>query len=146
MQEGNSLTLDQVIKFAGGNNITADLEPSPNTTDVSAEWLIEKNPEVIIFVYSSDLLGYTINDYSAVMKLANDIKKDPVLSKTDAVKNNRIYFTNISNLFRFSEAVYFAKWFYPDRFKDVNPDQLLKEYFEKWLGIPMKGIWVYPEK
>ncbi|QSZ28178.1 ABC transporter substrate-binding protein [Aceticella autotrophica] len=135
---------DQVIKFAGGNNIAADLKPSTSTQEVSAEWLIAKNPEVIIFVYSSDILGYTTKDNSAVMKLANDIKKDPVLSKTDAVKNNRIYFTNISNLFRFSEAVYFAKWMYPDRFKDVNPDQVLKEYFEKWLGIPMKGIWAYP--
>jgi iron complex transport system substrate-binding protein len=134
----------QVLKFTGGNNIAADLKPSSSMQNVSGEWLIAKNPEVIMFVYC-DKLGYTTNDNSDVTKLANDIKKDPVLNKTDAVKNNRIYFINISNLGSFSEAVYFAKWFYPDRFKDVNPDQVLKEYFEKWLGIPMKGIWAYPE-
>ncbi|AIS52807.1 ABC-type Fe3+-hydroxamate transport system, periplasmic component [Thermoanaerobacter kivui] len=135
---------DQVIKFISGNNIAADLKPSESSELVSGEWLLQKNPEVIVFVYCSEL-GYTTNDYSGVMKLIDNIKKDPVLSKTDAVKNNRIYFINISNLARFTESVYFAKRLYPDRFKDVNPSQILKEYFEKWLGIPMKGVWAYPE-
>lgn len=136
---------DQVIKFAGGNNAGSDLKPSPETPEVSAEWLLEKNPEAVVFVYSSDLLGYKTSDYSAVIEFARSIGKGPVLSKTNAAKNNRLYFINISGLSRFSEAIYFAKWFYPDRFKDVVPNQVLKEYFEKWLGVPFKGRWAYPE-
>jgi iron complex transport system substrate-binding protein len=41
-------------------------------------------------------------------------------------------------------ASYMAKWFYPDIFKDLDPEAINKKYFEKWLGVPYKGIWVYP--
>jgi iron complex transport system substrate-binding protein len=37
-----------------------------------------------------------------------------------------------------------AKWFYPEIFQDLNPDEINKEYCEKWLGVPYKGIWAYP--
>jgi len=27
----------------------------------------------------------------------------------------------------------------------LNPDGIHKKYFEKWLSIPYKGIWAYPQ-
>jgi iron complex transport system substrate-binding protein len=38
-----------------------------------------------------------------------------------------------------------AKWFYPERFKDLDPEVVHKEYFEEWLGVPYRGIWTYPQ-
>jgi len=42
-------------------------------------------------------------------------------------------------------ATYMAKWFYPERFKDLDSEVVHKEYFEEWLGVPYRGIWAYPQ-
>ncbi|WP_026558061.1 hypothetical protein [Brevibacillus sp. NSP2.1] len=39
-----------------------------------------------------------------------------------------------------------AKYLYPDKFQDIEPEQYAKEYFEKWLGVPYQGIWHYSFK
>jgi iron complex transport system substrate-binding protein len=44
----------------------------------------------------------------------------------------------------FIGASYMAKWFYPDIFKDLDPEAINKKYFEKRLGVPYTGIWAYP--
>jgi iron complex transport system substrate-binding protein len=39
---------------------------------------------------------------------------------------------------------FLAKYFYPDLFEDLQPEDILKEYFEDWQGIPYRGYYVYP--
>jgi len=40
---------------------------------------------------------------------------------------------------------YLAKAAYPDKFADIDPEKIHKEYFEKWLGVKYQGIWFYPQ-
>lgn len=136
---------DQVINLAGGVNLAKELPASPETPEVSGEWILSKNPEALVMVYTSDGLGYNTQDLNRVKELEKEVKKNPVLSKTLAVKKNGVYFLNISGLSRFVEVVYLAKWLYPEKFRDLTPEQILKEYFEQWLKVPFKGKWAYPE-
>lgn len=135
----------QAINLAGGINLAGELPASPETPEVSSEWVLRKNPEVLVMVYTSDGLGYTIEDLNRVKELDKMVKKSPILEKTKAVEKNRVYFLNISGLGRFGEVIYMAKWLHPEHFQDINPEQILTEYFEKWLKVSFKGKWAYPD-
>jgi iron complex transport system substrate-binding protein len=137
----------QAIEMAGGINVAHKIGGS--SQEVSPEWILQQNPEVLVFRdYSpNDYLGYTINDFANSEKLKEKAMNNNILSKTDAVKNDHIY--NLANDIFGSDksylgAFYLAKWFYPDLFKDLDPEKALKEYFEKWMDIPFQGKWAYP--
>lgn len=135
---------DQAINLAGGINLAGELPASLGNAEVSSEWVLSKNPEALVMVYTNGL-GYTTEDLNRVKELDKTVKMSPILGKTKAVEKNRVYFLNISGLSRFAEVIYMAKWLYPEHFQDINPEQILKEYYEKWLKVPFKGKWAYPE-
>jgi len=140
-----------VIELAGGYNIANDLHgPYPQ---VSPEWVLDKNPEVIIFpafadFAPTDLTGYHINSHENAKQFIEEARNRIELNGTDAVKNNRVYVLDghytESAVKNFIGAFYCAKWFYPELFKDLKPEEIHREYFEEWLGVPYKGIWAYP--
>lgn len=142
---GKGTALHQGIELAGGLNIAGELEGYPA---VSAEWVLQKNPQAAVFgVLEGKGLGYTATDTAAVTDMRNQVSKNSVLSKTEAGQKNRIYFLNTQLLGgskTYLGALYLARWLYPELFKEIEPDQVLQEYFEKWLGVPFKGIWAYP--
>jgi iron complex transport system substrate-binding protein len=39
---------------------------------------------------------------------------------------------------------YLAKWFYPEKFPDLDPEAIHKEYLERFQGLKYQGIFVYP--
>jgi iron complex transport system substrate-binding protein len=138
-------SVHQGLESAGGINVARDMKDYPQ---ISPEWILDKNPDIIVVgTYDKDVLGYTVKDNTNAAKLRDSAITNVVISKTNAGKNKKVYIIN-TKLFggckTYLGTLYFAKWMYPERFKDVNPDQVLKEYFEKWLGIPMKGVWAYP--
>jgi iron complex transport system substrate-binding protein len=34
-----------------------------------------------------------------------------------------------------------AKWFHPDRFRDLDPDRTLAEYFRRFQPVPLTGVY-----
>ncbi|AIS52812.1 periplasmic binding protein [Thermoanaerobacter kivui] len=143
---GQNTSVHQGLEAAGGINVARDMKDYPK---VNPEWVLEKNPDkIVLSAYEKDVLGYTVKDNTNVVKLRDSAITNPVISKTNAGKNKQVYIIEkhlLGGDKTYLGTLYLAKWFYPERFKDVNPNQVLKEYFEKWLGIPMKGIWAYPE-
>jgi len=138
-------SVHQGIELAGGINVAGALKDYPQ---VNPEWILQQNPDAIVLgTYSDEDLGYGANDYSNAGKLREKAIKSEVLSRTEAVKKGRVYVINTKLLGgdkTYIGALYLGKWFYPDRFKDINPDQVLKDYFEQWVGVPFKGKWAYP--
>ena len=41
-------------------------------------------------------------------------------------------------------AQYVAKQLYPDAFKDVNPQQNLRDFYDKWLPVKADGVFMLP--
>lgn len=134
----------QGIEMAGGINVAGELNEYPK---VSAEWVLSQPPGVLVITCYGKELGYEANDYAAAEKVKEQALKNEVISKTEAARNGRIYLlTNelLGGSRTFLGALYLGKWFYPERFKDVNPEQIYSEYFEKWLGATYKGKHAYP--
>lgn len=76
---GKYAIITAMIKAAGGQNITADMETSWGRA--SWEDIAIKNPEFLV------LLDY--QDGNGVTKLLNFLKQHPAMKETDAVKNER---------------------------------------------------------
>ncbi|MFZ7137747.1 MAG: ABC transporter substrate-binding protein [archaeon] len=136
----NQTNMGKILDDCGGVNIASN--SSVRYATLSAEYVIEQNPEVIIY----SLSGTTnLTDYQAAL---NELLTRPELQNVPAVKNNRVhvfyYYLGAGIRYPVGE-LYFAKWFYPDLFADIDPsavhEQLIRDYF----GEPLEGTYAYPE-
>jgi len=140
------------IDMAGGVNIFGDTSQGTFTTD--PEEVITRNPEVVLHLMSSDNVGWDVDNITAIREKRDEIISRPGFANIDAVKSGRVY-TLDSNIV--IDAIYpvgvcyFAKWFYPDYFEDLDPNAIHQEYLSKFLGIDYDlskhGAFVYhPEQ
>lgn len=117
--------------------------------EVDEEFVAEENPDVIIIGdWSDNWLGYTKNTTALARAMLENVLNDPALRNVNAVKEHHVYIMHYVMLGSFRSVIgayYLAKALYPNLMKGINPDQIQKEYFEKWLGVPYKGVWFYPE-
>lgn len=148
---GNESGLNRAISAAGGRNIASNL--SGSFLEVDPEWVLKENPQVIVMAETNTGLesftGYTKNDTNAAVHYLQEISNRTAINKTDAVKMNKIfvingYLTEVGTR-NFIGAYYLAKWFYPEKLKEIDPDAIHKEYFERWLRATYRGIWAYPK-
>ena len=140
--------LHDVITMAGGYNIAGNL-PGPYPF-VDSEWVLRENPEVIITAASGCSIpytGYTMDSYENAKRLIEETCNITGLKETDAVDKGRVYVIDgfcVEAVRGFIGVFYCARWFYPEQFDDLEPEEIHREYIEEWLGVPYKGTWVYP--
>jgi len=139
------------ITKAGGINIAADFEKE-KTIEVDGEWIAEKNPDIIVAdVLGGDYTGYSVSEADAInnmMEIRNKLINDPALKTTKAVKNGKVFIicTDLQGAGRRPAGfAYLAKFFHPELFKDLQPESILKEYYEKWQEVPNQGVYAYPQ-
>ncbi len=142
---GAGLAAHQTIELAGGINTAQELKGS---VSVSPEWILEQNPDALIINdRAEDVVGFTVDDFGDAEIFKERVKTNVVFSNTEAAKKDRVCIID-NSIFSgdksYLGALYLAKWFYPDQFKDTDPYQILQEYFETWLGVPFQGKWAYP--
>lgn len=149
----------EAIESAGGINIAADLAnslrldagiSSKNTLPpVDTEWVLEQNPDCIIGL--SFYGGYEVDNESILKERYDAILGTPGFSDTNAGKNNKVYVTYFINTLGPGDHIgvcYFAKWLYPDLFKDLDPQKVHQEYIDKFQHVDYDlnehGSFVYP--
>ncbi len=151
---GNWLTRPEMsINFAGGKNIADELFP-PEAIEksievkVDPEWVIEKDPQVVILAdWPPHSTGYNIKTDTKAVEQLKEFMQRPGMDKISAVKNHRVYVMNYkltAGCKAWMGAIYMAKIFYPDRFKNLDPEKIYKEFYEKWLNMDYQGIHIYP--
>jgi iron complex transport system substrate-binding protein len=150
---GKGSPKDLTISQAGGKSITGDLGPD-SQYEISPEWLIMQNPQAILLDNSQDayynpttLVQYNMTSTEKAEKFLKEVVKRKEVAGTDAAKNGRMLILEemmVDGTRSYIGSIYLAKWLYPDLFEDLNPEEVHKEYFEKWLGVPYKGLWAYP--
>ena len=147
---GKTSAIQSVITAAGGENIIGDLDKYWIVLDPEA--VMSKNPQVIFLACWSDMLGltgYSIESPDKADAFLNDAYNRTGLKETDAAKDQRIFIIDaggvLSSCRSFIATLDCAKRFYPEQFKDVNPEEVNREYFQNWIGVPYKGIWSYPQ-
>jgi iron complex transport system substrate-binding protein len=133
---------------AGGINIAE--EQIGYHGDVEVEWVIEQNPEVITGLSYKG--GYEVDDVTAMRAYHEEIKNLPGFENVMAAQNDRVHI--ISGDFSIGAQlpigiVTVAKWLYPDRFEDLDLDEIHEEFLTEFMRIEYNldewGVFVYPE-
>jgi len=143
----NGSIVDMLCGLAGGKNIAHNLTGGTGGMypTVDPEWVVNENPK-IIFTWSSPG-GYSAKNDTQMRDLWTRIVGAPELSNVSAAVDKNVYLltTEITSRPRwFVGLAYLAKWFNPDRFKDLDPEAIHKEYLEKFQGVNYKGTFIYP--
>ncbi|AYN95035.1 iron ABC transporter substrate-binding protein [Pseudomonas sp. LTJR-52] len=140
----------EFIEAAGGNNLAAPLLPGV-IGDINAETLLSVNPDIYIASGTRDMSstdnglksGTGVTDDAATASLQGLLKRQEI-APLRAVHEGRTYgiwhnFYNSPYNILAIEA--FAKWFYPDAFKDVDPKQTLDELNNQFLPVDIRGAY-----
>ena len=135
-------TADEVISIAGGTNIAPDEDLG--RLEVSGEWVIRSNPDVILSQVSSTSPATE----ETLLAKRDEVLERPELKGTNAVRNGRVYISHLS-IRRGPRMVgyllYLAKWFHPELFQDIDPAAVEKDMLQKFYGLNLEGAWAYPE-
>lgn len=139
----------ELMQMANVNSLTANEDTA--YPKISDEWVLEKNPQMIIKLVSTskDTMGESVEDDTAVKELFNSIISRPGWNTVDAIKNDKvlILFSRIGTnpLGTAIAPLYIAKTAYPEKFKDIDPDEYLSDLLEKYWGTELTGIWSYTD-
>ncbi|NBB47043.1 ABC transporter substrate-binding protein [Rhizobium sp. CRIBSB] len=140
-----------LVDRLGGDNIAKG--QVGNWGPLSPEYVLAQKPD-LIFLAGSEWLNKPQSvsvGFGASNELARERMKAylgrPGWSELPAVKNgdvHAIYHGGARTLSDYVFAQYIAKQLHPDVFKDVNPEQNLKDYYKAWLPIEADGTFVLP--
>ena len=142
---GLGLAEHTLIITCGGINIFGDII---GLKKIDPEALIERNPQVILLtIYPSVVpCNYGVTDTGPMEELRNSIMNRPGLANVNAVKNKKVYLlsTETRGLHSSVSNCYVAKYLHPELFEDIDPVDIHREWFERFLGIEYKGVYAYP--
>jgi iron complex transport system substrate-binding protein len=137
---GPNGSYSKLIEAAGGINIGENA--TVESPQLSSEFVIEQNPDIIIRMldYTS---GETLEDFQ---NLHTDIVSRSGMSSLKAVQNNEVYVIKSPLLVERDVVglLYFAKWFHPDLFADIDPAAVHAEMIQKYFGATVSGVYLYP--
>ena len=138
-----------IVSAAGGDNIAKDLTSDSPT--ITPEFLLDSDPDIIIITGSnwpatpsSMRLGYYA-DQKASKALLQGYLKRPGWDSMKAVQNQEVYsifHTYDCRIYNFAGLQAFAKWFYPEEFKDIDPEAGLIEFHKRFMPIDYSGVWM----
>ncbi len=149
---GKGSGYDEKIELAGGRNIFGDNPVEYPVVDPEA--VISRNPDVIVKIVGAAEVtfgGYGDDEISPFKEVHHAISDRPVWNQIKAVRNDRVHIIHtdvIGGPEYFIGTAYFAKWFYPDLFPDLDPcaihQQYLKEFQRLDYDLDKHGTFVYP--
>ena len=136
-----------LVEAAGGRDIFGDL---PTWTTVDPEAVIERNPDIIIKKLKKTAFGYVTDDLSKAKEVRDEVMSRPELAHVSAVENGRVYVIAGGLCYGPHYPIpiaYYAKWFHPDLFENLDPRAIHQEYLE-FHGLDFNvyehGVWAYP--
>lgn len=135
--------------IAGGRNIAAGIYYGLYVR-VDPEWVVKEDPDIILKAewYT---LGYTVDDLSDAKAVREESMSRPELASVKAVRNDKFYlYGGIIPAGDFITILYFAKWFYPDLFEELDPEAVHQEFLDRFFedanfNVYEHGVFVYPE-
>jgi len=140
---GNDYSMCRTIEAAGLINI-ADF---PGRMEVDPEWILINDPDIILLGdWKSESVGYTITSSAKANESIEEAMDHPGFDELTAVKNGNVYLVEymLPGTRGDIGVLYFARMAHPDKFEDIDPVEIDKEYFEDWLRVDYQGIFFYP--
>ncbi len=146
-----SNNMGRFVEVAGGKNYGSEVF-GLGRGKISAEQLFVIDPDVIIgtganWSKAKPSTGAVLLGYKAT-KQDSQKRLKKIASRTgwqtlQAVKNKRvhsIYHQFYNSPYHFVAIQQIAKWLYPDKFADLDPEKTFKEFHEKFLPIEYSGM------
>lgn len=147
---GESSDYTPMVRKSGGGQIINALHARnvygnssiPEWPVINSEWVLEKDPEVIIKNGNiEDNINSLKDTYESFLNRSG-------YHGLRAVKTNRVFIVNsdiISSPKAVLGLVYLAKVLYPERFSDTNPDEVKNEYVKLFRFGTNLTECVYPQ-
>ena len=142
---------NEKTELAGGRNPFAIGTAEYPVVDPEA--IIVADPEVVVKLAGQGLAvgGYGGHDPDALDAIRSSLIERPGWTRISAVKDDRIHVIHsdiLGGAQHFIGTAYLAKWFYPDRFADLDPHAVHQRYLTGFQGIDFdlasEGTFVYP--
>jgi iron complex transport system substrate-binding protein len=134
----NKTVMGSVLFSCGGQNIATNV--SVSYTTLSPEYVAESNPDVILY----SLSGTTnLTDYKTAY---DNLIGRSVLQDVSAIKDGRVhvFYYYLAAGIRYPVGeLYFAKWFYPTLFADIDPDAVHAQLIQQYFGLSLTGTYTY---
>ncbi|MCK4734331.1 MAG: ABC transporter substrate-binding protein, partial [Methanophagales archaeon] len=147
---GKECYLGYACTLAGGFNIAGDVGYG---TTVDPEWVIAQNPDFIVLTTpTGEAAGsYEVDDPTKMKEFRERFMNRPGLEGVNAVNDGRVNmvaFQMVGGPHLLFTTAYFAKWFYPDLFEDLDPEAIHQEYLDRFQGLDYDldehGVFAYP--
>ncbi|MHC1574901.1 MAG: ABC transporter substrate-binding protein [Candidatus Methanogasteraceae archaeon] len=140
---GKDYSMCGTIEAAGLINI-ADF---PGRMEVDPEWILIKDPDIILLGdWKSESVGYKTTSSAKANESIEEAMDHPGFDELTAVKNGDVYLVEymLPGTRGDIGVLYFARMAHPDKFEDIDPVEMDKEYFEDWLRVDYQGIFFHP--
>ncbi|OPY28395.1 MAG: Cobalamin-binding protein precursor [Methanocella sp. PtaU1.Bin125] len=131
-----------MIGTAGGNNVAGNY--STSYPQVSAEWVVYQDPAYIF----KSIAAANVTSIDDFRRLQADVAGRPGFRLVEAVKSDNVYVMSgafASGARSMIGLLYVAKILHPDLFADVDPQQVLAEYAQKFLPGADRVLYIYPD-
>ncbi|MBN1245861.1 ABC transporter substrate-binding protein [Candidatus Bathyarchaeota archaeon] len=132
---------NEIIVNAGGVNIAGEITTTAPV--LSPEYVVEKNPDIIVRMISGDLIGNMTGFEATHSELMNRAG----LGEVTAVKEGKVYVYDpiVVEGIRYPVGLlYWAKWFHPSLFEDIDPAAVHAELIQQFFGVTLEGVHTYP--
>ena len=133
-----------MLEYSGADNIFKDAA----NVQVDSESIIKRNPQYIVKVATVNVYSTyeppTVEEHQAIK---DELKNRPSWDTIDAVKNDNIFLMSHyvhGGASKIVGAIYLAKYLYPEQLPDLHPEQVFKDWLEKYQHLPYIAGHTYP--
>ena len=137
-----------LILNAGAYDVSARL--LPENLRVTDSWVVRKNPQIIVKVADSGILGGGVSSAGSAKAPCRELCLREGWPGIDAVKSRRVLLLSRELLdapyLQTAAMLMIAKTAYPDLYADVDLSQALRLLSEEAAGTARPGIYYYAEE
>jgi iron complex transport system substrate-binding protein len=136
---------DVLINLAAGVNIAAELGDGGNAPEVSAEWIVAENPDVIVSYAPGTMLGWQ-PELGTAEAYYSDIVNRPGFDQITAVQDGRVLLIPsgiMSDPLNPVGLFYLASFLHPELVSPERAAQVHAEMLEEFFDTDYSGTWIY---
>lgn len=133
-----------MVEYAGADNVFKDSQ----NVEVESEAVIAANPEYIVKVSAPDVYSSyyppTLEEHQAIKE---ELISRPGWDEIDAVKNDNILLLSHyvhGGASKLVGCMYIAKFLYPDLLPDLHPEEVFRDWLEKYQKLDYIEGHTYP--
>ena len=134
----------KMVEYSGVQNIFDDAD-SPY---IDGEAIIKRNPEYVVKASESQVRSrYTPPSEEDFKERKARLLSRPGWEELDAVKNDKILLLShyaFGGACEITGSLYMAKFVYPEYLPELHPEQIFKEWVEKYQRLPYVAGHTYP--